>query len=210
MQKTDSRSPKKTQIVYGAVDQTGLGPSLFFFEKGEALHMIKVKRAVSACNGTGITWGEFRDRHPEIYEEVYQYLTDAGVLTFEDWFDEHGDGYALSVEDLSGRELEKAKEAYRNHCPDGYGPDRLPQADEFFEVYAYCDEMHDWFDANQKTSSCLQGDIHCEFGVTYDPPMGDMFTIFDPKHEQAIVDKLKEQGCVCERDDDLVAAVFFS
>lgn len=49
--------------------------------------------------------------------------------------------------------------------------------------------------------------IHCEFGETHDPPMGDMFTLFDPKHEQAIVDALKDQGCVCERDDDLVARV---
>jgi hypothetical protein len=211
MQATDSHSPEKTLIVYGAIEETFLGPSLFFFEKSEALHMIHVKRTVSACDDTGITWGEFRDRHPAIFEEVYQYLIDAGVLTFADWFDEHGEGYTLSVEDLSGRELEKAKEAYRNHLPDGYGPDRLPLAEEFFDLcWRYPQEMHDWFTARPKTSWCVPDDIHCEFGKTYDPPMADMFTIFDPKHEQAIVDRLKKQGCVCERDDELVASVFFS
>lgn len=202
---SDSHSGPATHIIYDVE-----GESLFFLEKKYALDLLHVKKVVHSCAETGITWGEFRDRHPRVFEEVYENLIDMGLLTLEAWFDEYWEGYELSLKDLSESKLEKAKLAYRNHA-ENWEFARLPLLDELFEVCGgYIDFFDDWFRGNLRLSYCLPDDILHEYGELHDPPMGHMCTVIAPEHEKTIVDELEARGYVVERDGNLVSDVFYS
>ena len=184
--------------------------TLVFFEKESALHLLHVKTAVHSCAGTGITWGEFGDRHPGVFQEVYESLTCMVLLTLEGWFDEHWEGYELSVNDLSESKLEKAKLAYRNHSACGEF-ERLPLMDELFEIGGgYIDFFDCWFCGSLELSDCLPDDILYEYGKLHDPPMAHMYRVIPPEHEQAIVEKLKALGYVVERNGRLVSDVMYA
>jgi len=136
-QDPDADSDSVGHIIYDIIDG-----SLVYLDKEYALDLLNVKRVVKACEKARITWGEFKNRHPQVFEEVYQRLNDVGLLTLEEWFDKYGDGYALGVEDLTESELEEAKLAYRNHNKD-WALERLPLMDERFEVSGWYIDFFD-------------------------------------------------------------------
>jgi hypothetical protein len=182
------------EVVFGEAYESGF---LVYIEKQEVEKFAAINNSFYRFVDKGLTWGEFKNECPEVYQEIIQYLEDGGAYGFEDWISCESNKAEWPVESGSQQEREGMR-LYRNT---EIG-ERLPFSDEPFELRgSMIDVRQYWLVEGPQFNSWLSSEILHEFAEL------DNFTMrykISAEHKKGVINALEKLGYTCEQNDKLI------
>ena len=183
-------------LYYGRFDDED---ALIFIEKNLAEYNAKIHTAMSKATDAGLTWGEFTERYPSVFTEIWRVLESCELMTFDEWLKEgtRGRGWRPPSQP---KETPAAKDEYMKITK----WDRMPLMEEPFDGQVILDHAPLLQAPHDGLALRLPEEIIDEFGTVEGGFSIDDYVTFNAEDIKKLRQAFRRQGYLCKRNDRLI------
>ena len=183
-------------LYYGRFDDED---ALIFIEKKLAEYNANIHTAMSKATDAGLTWGEFRERYPSVFNEIWRMLEECELSTFEEWLKERTKGRRRR----SPTQLEEISAA-KNEYMKLKKWDRMPLMEEPFVAQVILENAPLLEAPHDGLALRLPQEIIDEFGTVEGGFSIDDYVTFNAEDIKKVRRAFRRYGYLCKRNDRLI------
>lgn len=175
--------------------------TVIFLEKERAEHNAEIHTAMDKARKAGQTWGEFREKHPKVFKEVWGVLERSGLTTFDEWLKER-------TKRRGRRRQAPAQAQETTALRDEYIQisrwQRMPLPEEPFDSEVILEHAPSLAAPYDGSEMWIPTEIIDEFGDVQGGFDLDGYVTFKAEDAEKVAWAFRRHGYVCTRNDRLV------
>jgi len=173
--------------------------TFIFIEKDLAEHNAKIHTAMSKATDAGLTWGEFRERYPDVFKGIWKVLEECELMTFDEWLEESRKGRRGQAQSQP-EGPPPSKEGYMKTSK----WDRMPLMEERFDSRVILEHAPLLEAPHDGLAQRLPQEIIDEFGTVEGGFSIDEYVTFKKKDLERVRQSFRKHGYLCKRNDRLI------
>jgi len=175
--------------------------TIIFIEKERAEYNAEIHTAMAKAEKAGLTWGEFKEKHPKVFNKVWGILECSGLMTLDEWLKDRTKEKGRRRKAPSQvQETPPSKEEYMktNRW------ERMPLPEEPFNgevLLEYAPSLAAPYDGCEMW---IPTEITDEFGEVQVGFSVDAYVTFKAEDAKKVTRAFRKHGYLCRRNDRLV------
>ena len=173
--------------------------TIIFIEKERAEYNAEIHTAMAKAEKAGLTWGEFKEKYPKVFNKVWGVLESCELTTFEEWLKEKTRGRRQRPQSQP-EETPAAKDEYMKIMK----WERMPLLEEPFDGQVVLEHAPSLAAPYDGSVMLIPTEITDEFGEVQEGFSVDPYVTFRAEDVKKVTRAFRKHGYLCKRNDRIV------